>query len=841
MAHPPPPPRCSKFQPVAQFDASKRSCAASLASHNARRRRDEAQGSRKSPPALGPSSPRGVAKEDTASALQCRVAGEDAGSAVPAALGGVGCPALEAFLNGGVLDIVDWLNAQDAYPGASPSHSADATLGHSAQHTSAVSAAAEAAAVHPFSLHLKVANAHALEDVPVDGLLPELEFLLPGLSPMRAASRLGCVLLSFDGLAPASSAGGARSASPHAVADALGDVLRARKAGALVPGSSVLLFTDARDGPAGAALLVTPDDAVAAAAAGHPPAAWPPLAAGWQGRLPPPLQGLIPGALLLKRRADGGAAVTLELGAPLGVVAGDGGVEVTTSVHARALGLSLSHQEVAQPLPGRSTQLRVTLPPRVARQACVTLLLEALEVRRRPGGSAPSPSLSRPLAVLACHDAAIAAQVAATCAPLAQAGEGASWQRERESMDVVLRVCGEAFSPDSPLAVSVAAANACLVLGWDLLLQALLQAQHLSLVARGALVLACWAHARHSRPVGGPCAAAVQAAARQLWPDSAPGAAATLLLACEQEGISIPEMATEAALQAASAQAHDGGAAQVLRALELLLQQGLPSPWHRAGGGGVAGPAQRPLQLGPATAAEREAFNAVCAAGNVLTARIYLLFVLSLDVFGYVRRLALRRASLPITPAELVTMTRVLTTEETMRAHFYRDSWTLMPNTLALLLLLLPPAATRARRFYIRNATALFSLHLFITYIATHLHFELYLRRWLAVPAAAALLPRWWSIGQLNITASAATAPMPAGPLCALLALRAALMFTPAAWCLWPQGQPLWVGSSGWTLSQARANALLTILLCARLLRNERRHFASWRHARAVMRAAKEA
>ena len=819
--------RCSKFQPVAQFDASKRSCAASLASHNARRRRDEAQGSRKSPPS-GPSPTREVAREDTASALHGHV-GEDDGSAVPR-LGGVGCPALEAFINGGVLDIADWLSAQYAY-------SAGPSPADSAQQPSAASAAAEAAAVDAYTVHLKLGNAHSVEDVPVDSLLPELELLLPGLGPMCVASRYGCVLLSFDGLAPAAAALGARTASPHVVADALARVLRARKLGALVPGSSVLLFSDARPSPAGAPLLVTADDAAAAAAAGHPPAAWLPLAAGWLGRVPAPLQGLVPGAVLLQPTPDGGATVTLELGTLLGVASeGDGGVEVATSVHARAQGLTLAQE----PLGRSSAQLRVTLPAGLAGQGCFTLLLEAQEERRWPGGGAPSTSLSRSLAILACQDAEVAAQVAATCAPLARAGGGAAARRERASMDAVLRACGDAFCPDAPLAVAVAAAKACLVLGWDALLLALLQAQHLSPVSRGALVLACMAHMRRSRPVSGPCASVVHACALQLWPDSAPAAAASLLVASEREGISIPELATEAALLAATAQRDDGGAAQVLRALQLLLQQGQSSPWHHAHVAATAGrgEVEEALQLGPAT--EREAFNAMCAAANVPTARIYLLFVLSLDVIGYVRRLALRRASLPILPSELVTLTRVMTTEETMRAHFYHDAWTFMPNTLALLLLLLPPAASRARRFYIRNATALFTVHCVTTYLLNHMLFELYVRRWLAVPAAAALLPRWWSIGQLNITASAATAPMPAAPLCVLLALRAALMFAPAAWSLWPTGQPLLGGNSWWALSQARANAVLTLLLCVRLLRNERRHFASWRYARAV-RAAKDA
>jgi hypothetical protein len=819
------PPRCSKFQPVAQFDASKRSCAASLASHNARRRRDDTQGSRKSPPS-GPSPTREVAREDTASALHGHVEGD--GSAVPR-LGGVGCPALEAFINGSVLDMADWLNAQDAYPVVSSA----ASPADSARQPSAASAAAEAMAVDAYTLHLKLGNAHAVEDVPLDSLLPELELQLPGLGPMSVASRYGCVLLSFDGLAPAAAAPGARTASPQVLADALAKVLRARKLGALVPGSSVLLFSDARPAPAGAPLLVTADDAAAAAAAGHPPAAWLPLAAGWLGRVPAPLQGLVPGAVLLQPTPDGGATVMLELGAALGVRAeGDGGVEVATSVHARAQGLTLA-QEV------RSTQLRVTLPAGVASQECLTLLLEAQEERRWPGGGAPSTSLSRPLAILACRDAAVAAQVAATCAFLAQAGIGAAARRERASMDAVLRACGDAFCPDAPLAVCVASAKACLVLGWDALLLALLQAQHLSPVSRGALVLAGMAHMRTGRPVSGPCASVVHACALQLWPDSAPAAAASLLVASEREGISIPELATETALVAASAQEDDGGAAQVLRSLELLLQQGQSSPWHQAHVAAAAGRGEESeaLELGPATA--REAFYLAGATTNVPTARIYLLFVLSLDVFGHVRRLALRRAG-PLLPGELATMTRVLTTEETMRAYFYYDAWTFMPNTLALLLLLLPPAASRARRFYLRNATALFSAHCFLTYILNHVLFELYWRRWLAVPAAAGLLPRWWSAGQLNITASAAIAPMPAAPLCVLLALRAALMFTPAAWSLWPQGQPLLGGGRWWALSQARANAVLTLLLCARLLRNERRHFASWRHTRAV-RAAKDA
>ena len=509
----------------------------SLASHNARRRRDDKSKSK---------SKSLDATDDTASTLHGSTG--DGGRS--------GLPRLD-----GVPDIAEWLAAQDT------GHQ----LGTCQPPTSAAQAA-EAAAVAARTTHVKLGNAHAVGDVPMEALPSALEFLLPGLSPMVASARYGCLLLSFDSLVPAS-AGGA--ASPEVVARNVAAVLRTHRGQALVPGSSVLLFSDDKDGPgaAGAPFPATEDDVAAAAAAGHLSATLPPLAAGWPGRVPPPLQGRVPGAALLQRRADGSTAVTLELGASLG------GAQVVTSVHGRAHGLALAQEEAG------SAQPVLILPASVARQACVTVLLEVQEVQGEPSGT----TLSRPLPVLACHDAAVAAQVATTCAPLAQAGDDASWARERAGMDVVLRVCGAAFCPDAPLSVSVAAVKACLMLGWDALLLALLQAPNLSPVARGAVILTCFGHLRTGQPVArrAACAAVVQAAAVQLWPDAAPAAAAGLLLAAEVEGNCEPEMAAEAALLLAT---HDAGASAVLSSLQLMLLEGQPSLWHAREAVGISAP-----------------------------------------------------------------------------------------------------------------------------------------------------------------------------------------------------------------------------------------------------------
>ena len=75
-------PRCSKFQPLSQFDAAKRSCAASLASHNARRRR-EGEKSKSKSKSPGTSSPHAGGTDDTASVMQGSHGGEDVASPVP--------------------------------------------------------------------------------------------------------------------------------------------------------------------------------------------------------------------------------------------------------------------------------------------------------------------------------------------------------------------------------------------------------------------------------------------------------------------------------------------------------------------------------------------------------------------------------------------------------------------------------------------------------------------------------------------------------------------------------------------------------------------------------------
>jgi hypothetical protein len=566
------PSRCSKFQPLSQFDAAKRSCATSLARHNNARRKQEADKPKSKSKSPGTSSPHAGGTDDTASVMHGWHVGDDDVALPLPRLGGVGSPSLAAFFDGGVQDMAEWLCGTDAFPEVlAPATAADAPGSPAPARTpAAASAAAQAAAVTSHTLHLKLGNAHDVTQVPMGSLLPELETLLQGLHPLAAASRYGCLLLSFDVLTPATTSG---ASTAEVVADAVATVLRAQKAQALVPDSSVLLFTrDVADAALGAPLLATDADTAVAAAAGCPPAGVPPLTAGWQdGRVPPPLQGLGPGAALLQRRADGSATVTLELGCPLGAVS-DGCREVTTSVHARAQGQTLATELVT------AMQLVVTLPADVACQGCVALLLEAQEVTRVQGERQESTRLSRPLAVLGCHDADVAAQVSSTCASLAQAGDVL---RERESMDDVLRVCGAAFHPTAPLAVCVAAAHACLVLGWNAVLEQLLQAQHLSSVSRGALVLASAGHMRTGRPVGSPaCTSVFKAAALQLWPDAAPAAAARLLLECEQEGNSVAELAIDAAMLAASAQADDGGAAQVLQSMQLLHLQTQPAPVH---------------------------------------------------------------------------------------------------------------------------------------------------------------------------------------------------------------------------------------------------------------------
>jgi hypothetical protein len=235
-------------------------------------------------------------------------------------------------------------------------------------------------------------------------------------------------------------------------------------------------------------------------------------------------------------------------------------------------------------------------------------------------------------------------------------------------------------------------------------------------------------------------------------------------------------------------------------------------------------------------AAERALYDAHNTVVHAPTARMFYLMALSLDVISMLRRVDLRRRG-HIPPAQLATL-GVLSVDELMRAHFYFRSWSCPLLTLAMLALLAGPPGGRLRRFYQQHATALQAAHWATLFVLTHVVFELYLRRWLALPATAAVLPRWWSVGQLNITASAAAAPLPVRYLVPLLALRAALNFAPVSWAVWPHGLPLFGA-----LTQARANAALTIVLAAALLAQDRRQFRAWRAARAAaaLRAAKKA
>ena len=510
-----------------------------------------------------------------------RAGAADTGAGTPhGQLGVVGCPALDAFMDGGVDDIFDWLNASDASPPPAEMAAASEEGGRVVAVTaagqaadsdarqglvSAISAAAQTASMYGYTLHVKLTNAHAPADVPRDEMLAGMEHEIPGVLPLTGISRAGCVHLTFDGMATTDSA-----LDAHAAADALAGILSAQKLGAVVPGSSVLLFGDARTAPAAAPLPVTDAHVAAAMQAGFS-IEWPLLVAGWPCTVPPQLQGLAPGVALLQHRADGSATAKLALGTPLDTnTPAQDGSTITTSVHCRAYGESLAQQPS-----GTSTELHVAVPAAVASQGCIALLVEVQTIQRWPEGSGQNPvtTLSRPLTCLATRDAAVVTQVGNTCATLAKTGE-------HGEMDALLRVCGNAFRPDAPLSIRVAAAKACLTLGWDALLKALLQMPHLRPADRGALVLACEGHMRRcsTGPVNSECVDAVNAVALLLWLPSAPQAAVTLLrVAREEEGHAIPESAIEAALLVASAQKDDGGATALLEAMQLLRSDGQPA------------------------------------------------------------------------------------------------------------------------------------------------------------------------------------------------------------------------------------------------------------------------
>jgi len=492
------------------------------------------------------------------------------------------------LFDGGVLDICDWLNAHDVAAAPDPPSSTDAAAAAAATMIShppamaaamhagdvarssgldalraAIDAAAAAAACHGYTLHVKLEAAHAPgDDVAADAMCDVLNHLLGGARPLTAAARPGCVLLSIDGLAAGSGGGGGGPTEDEmavAAADVIAGVLKANDKAALLPGSSLLLFTGG-EGAASSSKLPGPS----------PQAATSPLVPGWSNALPPLLRGVAPGAVLLLRRSDDGSS-TFSL--PIG---GDVAQNDVISVHCRAHGITLETVETSDT--GAAAALHITLPPHLAQRACCAILLTCQVSDDVTGAT----SLSRSFACISAHDPAIVAQIRATCAAaITHEHDDATSRR----MDDLLRTIGDAFDPSSPLAICIAAATACVHLGWDAALAAMLAMPRLDRCHRGALVVAgMQCMNAGNRMSSRACASALNAAEAQLWqPGAAAAATALLRHASDVEGYFIAECAVEWAIHAAQMQKDDGGATDVLQAMQVLLENRQAAPWMHDG------------------------------------------------------------------------------------------------------------------------------------------------------------------------------------------------------------------------------------------------------------------
>ena len=889
--------RCNRLQALTEFEGAKHTCRAQLAEHNERRRNTRAL-----PEAGGGDTVEHVNKaRRTAVEAALRPSRRQRDVSSPQSSAGAAPPRretspLQAALQNGLFDLGDWLadeldedtgtgtggdssgmgpgsdssgmiGAPSALPAATVAFAAawpEAARGDGAAAGEATpgaayalflagasaAAAAVSAELRGRRLHVKLLAdstvvAAASEDVhsaavlqPPAALLPlpaSLGHLFqdartvgdaPLLEALGMAVRPGCMLLTIEALMPAELAAGADADAAEVLRRALrlpgaaGDFLRAQR---------TMLVADAAGGEAtvtrgadGAAPRSIEEGLVAMTA---PP---PPVT---------PLALLLPGGE--EGEGDDVAALSFETPLPDGA-----------AVHCRTSGgtvLAVSRDGAG------GARLSLRAPAGGARLAEGCALLELL-----PKG-VPLHRAGEPRPLLLTADAAIAAEVAAA----GDAAQGAP--AARAHVERAVTALGAALAPDAKPRVVVAAATATLWMGWPASLRALLARPALAdgsaeANARLLSLLAHAASAGRTEMLAALCAGA---------PPLADGGALTaaLLRAAREQGHARAALAVAAArdaLQARTSAAADASPAAAAAASALLAATAaaLDSVEAKAVKRATAAAAARcDIDAAAAAAAVAHAADSdVCAARVIQqptegdaaaeralydahntvvhapTARIYYLLVMSLDVIAMVRRVDLRRRG-HIPPALLATL-GVLSVDELSRAHFYFHSWSCPLLTVAMLALLAGPPGGQLRRFYRQHATALQAAHWATLFVLTHVVFELYLRRWLALPATAALLPRWWTVGQLNITASTAAAPLPVRHLVALMALRAALNFAPVSWSVWPHGLPLFGA-----LTQARANAALSIVLAAALLAQDRRQFRAWRAARAAaaLRAAKKA
>jgi hypothetical protein len=238
----------------------------------------------------------------------------------------------------------------------------------------------------------------------------------------------------------------------------------------------------------------------------------------------------------------------------------------------------------------------------------------------------------------------------------------------------------------------------------------------------------------------------------------------------------------------------------------------------------------RPLGLRDADADADAAFDVHEAASNVRAVLCFCGLVVAYTLTTHYKRIEFRARG-TFTRDQLAARGE-LSVDEMLRTMFWSTSWACQPAVVALAALLLAPARSPARAFYIRHHTCILSLFYASNFILNEVLIEVYFRHVLRLPLTACRWPAWNTQAHVMITLTGALLPMRARPLCALMCVRAAMSHVGPRYGCWPEGAPM-DGPGGWA-TQGLLNSTMTAVTCAGLLAHERRSMARWRASRAA-------
>ena len=532
--------RCNRLQPLTDFEGAKHTCAAALASHNERRRINRRRGT-PGEEVEGPQQPAGAAL--AASGL-CNVASWLDEHAPAAATSGAALLVLTSL-----------------QLGAAPRVGAGSAAAERSALAAASAAAAAVAAVHGFTVHIKLPAMRTPAALPSEALraavAPDGVLFSGTLTLPTGTVRPGCVLLTLDALLVSTAAADGVDAA-RAAAAALAPAF------AHVPGGDVV----------GATVHVGTAVAPLFAPVQHPgPSASP---AAFSGSI-----AVAPCAVALHA-----ASSPQEVRLRISLADAPAGGRII-AVHARLRGHALPCNFVAADAPDSlAVDAVVRLPPAALLREGA-LLVELLLAPMPQPDAATTERFSRTAAVLLCADAAAAAQVAASGAALTAA---AGSEDSLAALYDVLRVVGAALAP-APRRVRCAAAAAAACLGWDALLTRLLAptpsggADDSAAAADDVTVVV---HALHAASLAGldtssACSRALAAAQARAAPASAwQRAAEALVHATHDRGHARPECAAAAAEEDV-ATAGDTHAACLLRAVRTLIDDAADDEVAHAG------------------------------------------------------------------------------------------------------------------------------------------------------------------------------------------------------------------------------------------------------------------